>query len=178
MHMGSDATTGDLHSDLTRENAAAQLNGDRQRNAPALPRFRIKAPRRIKPTVIVAPSIPLNFHAQAPPFPQKRDPIASTSHGLETMLRIHLMQNWWSLSDDAMEDVLMDNGQGSTTAGPVSLGGLGAVVLLGNTGHGLHRRASLASGNSACDLRRGLLRGGPINRTPLPDRGAGPLTAS
>ena len=54
------------------------------------------------------------------------------------MLRVHLMQNWWSLSDDAMEDVLIDRGQGSTTAGPVCLGGLGAVVLLGNTGHGPH----------------------------------------
>ncbi len=25
------------------------------------------------------------------------------------MLRIHLMQNWWALSDDAMEDALIDN---------------------------------------------------------------------
>ncbi len=30
--------------------------------------------------------------------------------GLETMLRIHLMQNWWPLGDDAMEDALIDNG--------------------------------------------------------------------
>ncbi len=25
------------------------------------------------------------------------------------MLRIHLMQNWWSLTDDAMEDALIDS---------------------------------------------------------------------
>ena len=31
-------------------------------------------------------------------------------YGLETMLRIHLMQNWWSLTDDAMEDALIDTG--------------------------------------------------------------------
>ncbi len=31
-------------------------------------------------------------------------------YGLETMLRIHLMQNGWSLRDDAMEDVLIDTG--------------------------------------------------------------------
>ncbi len=30
-------------------------------------------------------------------------------YGLETMLGIHLMQNWWSLSDDAMEDALIDS---------------------------------------------------------------------
>ena len=29
---------------------------------------------------------------------------------LETMLRIHLMQNWWSLRDEAMEDALVDTG--------------------------------------------------------------------
>ncbi len=28
-------------------------------------------------------------------------------YGLQTMLWIHLMQNWWSLSDEAMEDVLI-----------------------------------------------------------------------
>ncbi len=26
------------------------------------------------------------------------------------MVRLHLMQNWWSLTDDAMEDALIDNG--------------------------------------------------------------------
>ena len=26
------------------------------------------------------------------------------------MLRIHLMQNWWPLGDDAMEDALIDSG--------------------------------------------------------------------
>ncbi len=26
-------------------------------------------------------------------------------YGLEVMLRIHLMQNWWSLRDDAMESL-------------------------------------------------------------------------
>ncbi len=31
-------------------------------------------------------------------------------YGLETMLRIHLMQNGWSLRGDAMEDALIDNG--------------------------------------------------------------------
>ncbi len=32
------------------------------------------------------------------------------SYGLETMLRIHLMQSWWSLTGDAMEDALIDTG--------------------------------------------------------------------
>ena len=27
----------------------------------------------------------------------------------ETMLRLHLMQSWWSLRDDAMEDALIDS---------------------------------------------------------------------
>ena len=26
------------------------------------------------------------------------------------MVRLHLMQNWWSLTDDAMENALIDNG--------------------------------------------------------------------
>ena len=30
-------------------------------------------------------------------------------YGLETMLRIHLMQNWWSLRDEAMEDAPIDS---------------------------------------------------------------------
>ncbi len=38
------------------------------------------------------------FYLQRPPY------------GLETMLRIHLMQNWWSLRDDAVEDALIDTG--------------------------------------------------------------------
>ena len=38
-------------------------------------------------------------------------------YGLETMLRIHLMQNWWSLSDDAMEDALIDNGASAASPG-------------------------------------------------------------
>ena len=30
------------------------------------------------------------------------------SYALETMLRIHLMQQWYDLSDPAMEDVLIE----------------------------------------------------------------------
>ncbi len=30
-----------------------------------------------------------------------------TPYELQTMLWIHLMQNWWSLSDEAMEDALI-----------------------------------------------------------------------
>ncbi len=45
-----------------------------------------------------------------PFYPQVSPQGGRLPYGLETMLRIHLMQNWWSLRDDAMEDALIDNG--------------------------------------------------------------------
>ncbi len=43
-----------------------------------------------------------------PFYPQGGPQGGRPPYGLETMLRIHLMQNWWSLSDDAIEDALID----------------------------------------------------------------------
>ena len=43
-------------------------------------------------------------------YPQVGPQGGRPPYGLETMLRIHLMQNWWSLTDDAMEDALIDTG--------------------------------------------------------------------
>ena len=45
-----------------------------------------------------------------PFYPQVGPQGGRLPYGLETMLRIHLMQNWWSLRDDAMEDALIDTG--------------------------------------------------------------------
>ncbi len=45
-----------------------------------------------------------------PFYPQVGPQEGRPPYGLETMLRIHLMQNWWSLKDEAMEDALIDNG--------------------------------------------------------------------
>ena len=45
-----------------------------------------------------------------PFYPQGGPQGGRPPYGLETMLRIHLMQNWWSLTDDAMEDALIDTG--------------------------------------------------------------------
>ncbi len=45
------------------------------------------------------------FYPQAGPSKRK-----ATLYGLETMLRIHLMQNWWSLRDEATEEALIDTG--------------------------------------------------------------------
>ena len=43
-------------------------------------------------------------------YPQVGPQGGRPPYGLETMLRIHLMQNWWSLRDEAMEDALIDTG--------------------------------------------------------------------
>ena len=50
------------------------------------------------------------FHPQA--GPQGGRP----PYGLETMLRIHLMQNGWSLTDAAVEDALIDTGAPAPSA--------------------------------------------------------------
>ena len=45
-----------------------------------------------------------------PFYPQVGPQGGRPPYGLKTMLRTHLMQNWWSLTNDAMEDALIDNG--------------------------------------------------------------------
>ena len=45
-----------------------------------------------------------------PFYPQVGPQGGRPPYGLETMLRIHLMQNWWSLRDEVMEDALIDTG--------------------------------------------------------------------
>ena len=45
-----------------------------------------------------------------PFYPQGGPQGGRPPYGLETMLRIHLMQNWWFLRDEAMEDALIDSG--------------------------------------------------------------------
>ncbi len=42
-----------------------------------------------------------------PFYPQVGPQGGGSPYGLQTMLWIHLMQNWWSLSDEAMEDALI-----------------------------------------------------------------------
>ena len=64
----------------------------------------------------------------------------------------------------------MDGGQGGTTAAPISLG-IGGGGSAGQHWPWAPWRASLASGNSACYLRRGLLRGGPIKQDALAGQG-------
>ncbi len=45
-----------------------------------------------------------------PFYPQAGPQGGRPPYALETMLRIHLIQNWWSLRDNAMEDALIDTG--------------------------------------------------------------------